>query len=144
MKNYKVFLMGVLAIMLTFGMMAAGCSNPSSTDSGGGNPTPPTTTGGNADLFGIWDGVNLPLPFVLTFSDPNLFVADLTLGKSSGTFTYDPPNLTLTTTNLEGLATVDGPLPYTETFTTILSADKKTLTLTDDNDGKGVEEYKKR
>ncbi|MHC6204452.1 hypothetical protein ACYULU_14835 [Breznakiellaceae bacterium SP9] len=48
--KHKVFLVGMLAMVLTFGMAVIGCDNGSTSDSGGGN-----SSGGNSDAFaGTW------------------------------------------------------------------------------------------
>ncbi|GHT89733.1 hypothetical protein FACS1894137_19090 [Spirochaetia bacterium] len=65
MKNYKVFLTGVLAGMLTLGMMVTGCSNPSSSDGGGGT----SDTSAPAELGGL-NAAAGDKQIVLTWTDP--------------------------------------------------------------------------
>ncbi|GHT86897.1 hypothetical protein FACS1894137_13140 [Spirochaetia bacterium] len=84
MKNYKVFLTGVLAGMLTLGMMVTGCSNPSSSDGGGGT----SDTSAPAELGGL-NAAAGDKQIVLTWTDP----ADSDFAKA--VITYGTESLTV-------------------------------------------------
>ncbi|GHT87526.1 hypothetical protein FACS1894137_14940 [Spirochaetia bacterium] len=118
MKNYKVFLTGVLAkaavaALLTFGMMVTGCSNPSSSGSGDGySPasTPPDT-GTSVDDFASLEPASAPDPTMVTLkegADGQLDLAALIPGfspsvRAATSYTVTSLNPDIATVNATGL-----------------------------------------
>jgi hypothetical protein len=107
MKGQKVVLMGMLTVVLAFGLMVAGCSS----DSGGGT----TTDDGGNPFLGIWTGTVTGLgqaaQGTISVSSSGWGISIPLAGMSgAGTYTYSGTVATLKdeANDAIGTATVSG------------------------------------
>jgi hypothetical protein len=93
MRKSKLFLAGMAALLLSFGLVLAGCP----TEDGGGDEP-----GSGSSLTGTWTGSGDISDYTLVFTATTWTQAEEEGSTMSGSYTYAGTSLTLQVTQLEG------------------------------------------